>query len=121
MISEVAIGNLMKGAEMLAFMAQSTLSAVGCTAVRRCLVVENLDGPARQHAVVARGDDALAGDRPCSTSAWPPSIRLTLTSRSSALDVGRDDIGVEAVGAALHGRVGNHNHIVQGLDAAGAS
>ena len=39
-------------------------------------------------------------------------MRPTLTLRSSALDVGVDDIGIEAVGAALHGGVGNHDDIV---------
>ena len=53
------------------------------------------------------------GDSPFSTSARPPSIRPTFTLRSSALEVGRHDIDVETVGAALHGVVGNHHDVGQ--------
>ena len=117
MISEVPIGNLMKGAEMLPFMLSPPCRRVGVHRRAPFLVVENLDGPAGQHAIVARGDDALAGRRgPARPAPGRPRSGSTFTSRSSALDVGRDDIGEKTVGPALHGRVGNHHHILHGLD-----
>ena len=60
-------------------MAQSTLSAVRRVGRAPFLVVEHLHGPARQHAIVARGDDALAGDKPLlDDSAGRPRCRLDL-------------------------------------------
>jgi hypothetical protein len=78
--------------------------------------VHNLDGSARQHTVVTRGDDAL-------------TRRQTLVDkRQSTFDAGylhvtqlcpgcgRDDIDIESVGTALHGLVRNHDDIRHGVD-----
>ena len=76
----------MKGAEMLRFMAHSTLSAAGVSAVRCSW--QHLHRLARQHLYCPEVTMRSPGDRPFSISARPPSIGPTVTLRSSAFESG---------------------------------